>query len=326
MFVGLMFGVFACALWGLVYMIPLWLSAYDPMLIALARYTIFGAFSAVLLCFQRESLRKMTRSDWGSALALGVVGNLFFYWLLASAVQLAGAPIAGAFTAMIPICVAVVANLRARRHGQAVAWRRLAFPLTLVALGMICLNWTELSYFLASSDEPPSGFWLGVFFAFLSLIVWTWYPISNAEWLIRHRGQLSATFWTAAQGAAALPAAALGLVWWIAAAPSVEAVFAPTPEHFLIGTLILGLICSWLAICFWNAMSQRLTPALGGQMIIFETIFAVIYAHIMRHALPTPLMSTGMTLLLIGVFLSVRVFQRVASKSGEVDLSRETEH
>ena len=56
-------------------------------------------------------------------------------------------------------------------------------------------------------------------------------------------------------------------------------------------------------------MSQRLPRALGGQMIIFETIFAVIYAHIMREQMPTMLMSIGMVLLLVGVFMSVRVFQ-----------------
>lgn len=79
-------------------------------------------------------------------------------------------------------------------------------------------------------------------------------------------------------------------------------------DTFFIGVLFLGIVCSWLAICFWNDMSRRLTPALGGQMIIFETIFAVIYAHIMRQALPTTLMSVGMVLLLAGVFASVRVF------------------
>lgn len=50
-------------------------------------------------------------------------------------------------------------------------------------------------------------------------------------------------------------------------------------------------------------------------MIIFETIFAVIYAHIMRQALPTTLMSVGMVLLLAGVFASVRVFHRTEIKA-----------
>lgn len=78
MFIGIIFGIIACALWGLVYIIPLWLSTYDPMLIALARYTIFGLFSAVLLVFNGKYLTQVSKKDWISATALGVVGNLFF--------------------------------------------------------------------------------------------------------------------------------------------------------------------------------------------------------------------------------------------------------
>lgn len=227
---------------------------------------------------------------------------------------MAGAPIAGAFTAVIPISVAIVANTTARQHGVGVPWSSLVFPLSLVAAGMVCLNWTEFSYFLANSNEPPAGFWLGVFYAFLSLLVWTWYPISNANWLIAHP-KISPMFWTAAQGAATLPTAAIGLAAYAGMAESTSSLWEPTPAHFFIGVLFLGIVCSWLAICFWNDMSRRLTPALGGQMIIFETIFAVIYAHIMRHALPTTLMSVGMVLLLAGVFASVRVFRRTEIKA-----------
>lgn len=139
MFIGIIFGIIACALWGLVYIIPLWLSTYDPMLIALARYTIFGLFSAALLVFNGKYLTQVSKKDWISATALGVVGNLFFYWLLASAVQLAGAPIAGAFTAVIPISVAIVANSSARRRGAGVPWSSLVFPLSLVAAGILCI-------------------------------------------------------------------------------------------------------------------------------------------------------------------------------------------
>lgn len=78
MWIGIFFGMIACALWGLVYIIPLWLSSYDPMLIALARYVFFGFFSAILLVFNGKYLTQVTRKDWISATALGVVGNLFF--------------------------------------------------------------------------------------------------------------------------------------------------------------------------------------------------------------------------------------------------------
>ena len=75
MFIGIIFGIIACALWGLVYIIPLWLSTYDPMLIALARYTIFGLFSAVLLVFNGKYLSQVSKKDWISATALGVQFN-----------------------------------------------------------------------------------------------------------------------------------------------------------------------------------------------------------------------------------------------------------
>ena len=107
----------------------------------------------------------------------------------------------------------------------------------------------------------------------------------------------------------------IGLAVYAAMTKSSTSLWEPTPTHFFIGVLFLGIVCSWLAICFWNDMSRRLTPALGGQMIIFETIFAVIYAHIMRQALPTTLMSVGMVLLLAGVFASVRVFHRTEIKA-----------
>ena len=76
MFIGIIFGIIACALWGLVYIIPLWLSTYDPMLIALARYTIFGLFSAVLLVFNGKYLTQVSKKDWSYCLRRG--GKSFF--------------------------------------------------------------------------------------------------------------------------------------------------------------------------------------------------------------------------------------------------------
>ena len=68
---------------------------------------------------------------------------------------------------------------------------------------------------------------------------------------------------------------------------------------------------SWVGIIFWNAMSQRLPTALGGQMIVFETIFAVLYAHVLRGAWPAWNMTAGIVLLLAGVLLALKVFRGV---------------
>ena len=57
-------------------------------------------------------------------------------------------------------------------------------------------------------------------------------------------------------------------------------------------------------------MSQRIPTALAGQMIVFETLFAVVYAHILRLEWPVWSMTAGMVLLVLGVLLSLRVFYR----------------
>ena len=56
-------------------------------------------------------------------------------------------------------------------------------------------------------------------------------------------------------------------------------------------------------------MSQKLPSALGGQLIVFETIFSVIYAHVWRAEWPTWSMTIGMVMLLVGVVASLRAFR-----------------
>ena len=41
MLAGLLFGIAACAIWGLIYIIPILLPEYSPILISSVRYTIY---------------------------------------------------------------------------------------------------------------------------------------------------------------------------------------------------------------------------------------------------------------------------------------------
>jgi hypothetical protein len=43
---------------------------------------------------------------------------------------------------------------------------------------------------------------------------------------------------------------------------------------------------------------------------VFETIFAVTYAHILRCEIPSPMLSLGVVSLIAGVLVSLRAFQR----------------
>ena len=63
MILGVLLGVAAGALWGLIYIAPLLLPEYNPVLIALGRFIAFGVVSLPCLLFFRQELRKFTRAD-----------------------------------------------------------------------------------------------------------------------------------------------------------------------------------------------------------------------------------------------------------------------
>ena len=79
---GVLFGIAACMIWGCVYVAPLILPDYSPVHIAMMRYLVFGMLAAGLAVPEWRELKFYSTADWRRALALGIVGNIFYYWLL----------------------------------------------------------------------------------------------------------------------------------------------------------------------------------------------------------------------------------------------------
>ena len=311
MFLGFLYAVIACAIWGLIYIFPLILPEYNPVMIASARFAVYGLACLAFVPFQIEELKKLTRSDWLFAMRLAFFGSLVYYWSLVMSVQLSGAPIAGMLMCWIPVLVAVVSNLRNKKRGVSVPWSKLSIPLALILSGMVIANWTEFTYAVHEQSASPMQFWMGVGFGVLSLLLWTWYPIRNADWLLANKTK-GPKVWATAQGLAILPFTLLGFVFvsmWLE--PPQVGMLGPQPLKFVAVMLVAGIVCSWVGAAFWNAMSERLPTALAGQLIVFETIFSVIYALMWRQAWPTLSMSIGMVMLLLGVLAALRVFRNV---------------
>ena len=308
MFLGFSFGVLACAIWGLIYIVPLLLPGYDPVQMASARFAVYGLACVLMIPWQINGLRQLTRSDWLQAWRLAFFGNFIYYWSLTTSVTLSGAALAGMCMAWIPVLVAVIANWRARRLGQGVSWRALIVPLSFIMLGMITANWTEFTYITERSGSETE-FFMGLACGVFSLLLWTWYPLRNADWLIANPRK-SPKVWATVQGICLLP---FGLVTYAVYSYThmSESVgfFGPDPMALLWVSLMAGVLCSWIAISFWNAMSQRLPPALSGQMIVFETIFSVLYAHLWRLQWPTWTMTLGMIMMIVGVLAALRTFR-----------------
>ena len=320
LFTGTLYALAAGLMWGLVFIAPTILSEYPAALLTVGRYLAFGLIALPLAWWNRNRLAELGRADWLEALKLSAIGNLLYYLCLAAAIQRAGGPLPTMIIGTLPVVIAIVSNLRGsaavRARDGRLPWAQLAPSLLLIAAGIGCVNQAELQHLQQTGSIDFGRYAVGALLALAAVACWTWYPIRNADWLRAHADR-SASAWATAQGLATLPLALLGyaLLWgwtaWFGAATETalempDMPFGPRPWTFVGLMLAIGLFASWLGTLCWNEASQRLPPALAGQLIVFETVAALAYAFVLRMQLPQPLTLAGVALLMAGVVLALR--------------------
>jgi drug/metabolite transporter (DMT)-like permease len=311
----------ACALgaglaWGLVFVAPVMLPGYPAATLSVGRYAAFGLIALALAWPAREPLRRLTRADWAEAARLSLVGNLLYYGCLAAAIQTAGVPLPTMLIGTLPLVIAVVSNLSERT----LPWARLAPSLAVIATGIALVNHAELERLREASPDAGPQLLLGTALALGAVACWTWYPIRNARWMRANPGFSPAT-WATAQGLTTLPLALAGwglVALWHAAWPlragpgggAFDFPFGAQPWAFLGLMSAIGLAASWLGTLLWNQASRLLPTSLVGQMIVFETLSALAYGFAWRGEPPSGGAAAGIALLVLGVVIGVRTFQR----------------
>lgn len=328
---GLACALGAGLLWGVVFIAPVLLPGYPAVYLSAARYFAFGLITLVLAMFDWKQLKALSKADWFAALELSLIGNLLYYSCLAAAIQIAGAPLPTMIIGALPVVISVCSNL----HQASMPWNKLMAPLTLIGIGIGLVHrdeWNHLSG-LGVQSTVGTQFLIGGILSVAAVACWTWYPIRNSRWLTL-RPSINSSTWANAQGLATLPLAFLavcvmglaqggafskssGLDWrpfpQIAAEDSViNALLGPTPMLFLGLMLGLGLGASWVGTLLWNRASQLLPASLMGQLIVFETLAALLYAFIHRGVWPGTLTWVAIILLIAGVVLGVRAFRNQA--------------
>lgn len=320
MWKGTLYALAAGLMWGLVFVSPLLLPEYPPALQSVGRYLAFGLIALPLGWLDRRALRQLRRADWREALKLAAVGNLLYYLCLASAIQLAGAPLPTMIIGTLPVVIAITANLRDAHRDGRLPWLALLPSLALIALGIACVNRAELSALQQPSAQELWRYARGALLAGGAVLCWTWYPLRNADWLRQHPERSPRT-WATAQGLATLPLAVAGyaVLWLVmkAGGQPFALPFGPRPWHFIGLMAAIGLFASWLGTLCWNAASQRLPTAVAGQLIVFETLAALSYAFVLRGHAPGPLTLLGVALLVAGVAWAVRIRPRPVALGAE---------
>ncbi|OCS49110.1 DMT family transporter [Ralstonia pickettii] len=305
--IGVLCALLAGAMWGMVFIAPRALPAFSPWELTLGRYLAYGVIAAIAAGpILPRIARKMTRADCLALARQSGSGNLVYYVLLAFAVQLAGVAPSSLIIGILPITVTVLGR---RDHG-AVPLSRLSWPLLVVAAGIVCINVDLFGHQATAAAANVRPIWqriAGIACAAGALCSWTWYAVDNARHLQRNP-HFSSNEWSALYGissgmlSAALATAALLTVGtgWMHTGGRIWGTFWAVNAAVALGASLIGNN-------LWNIASRRLPLTLSGQMIVFETLFALAYGFVYDGRWPRPLEIAAIALLILGVGWSVRL-------------------
>jgi len=313
---GVAASVTAGACWGLVFLAPKLTPGFLPIELSAGRYLAYGLIAALLIApGWRRVVRTLGWREWRALIWLSFMGNIFYYLCVAKAVQTGGIAMTSLVVGLLPLTVTLVGS----RDRDALPLRRLLPSLVLGLAGLLCISWHALT-------QPGPGSWVGLLCALGALVAWTMYAVANSRWLGRLES-VSAHDWSLLTGVVtgvealllAVPAFMVGAgthaadEWW----------------RFIGVVSAVALLCSVLGNGLWNYASRMLPLTMIGQMIVFETLFALLYGFLYEARLPGPLEWLAMALLAGGVWSCTAAHRPRAATVRDLDedaLSSHTAH
>ena len=299
---GIFYGSLAGAVWGLVFLSPALLPDFSPLLLSCGRFLMYGVIALLIgLPMARSLLCKLSLEDLMALTRLSLTGNIVYFILLAAAVQRIGIAPTSLVIGVLPLTI----TLLGRKEADAPALSHLFWPLLTVMAGIVCINLEALLGDGAQS-QPLSERVLGMVYAVLALACWSWFATDNARCLKRQT-HFNSNEWSLLTGV--ITGLLAGGIWLAAELLGLTAVQIELPaerwQSFWLVNLVLAVVASWLGYTFWNASTRRLPLTLSGQMVVFETLFALVYGFVYLQRLPTLLEGVAILLLLGGVCAAV---------------------
>lgn len=307
---GILLVFSACFVWGLIFVIPGLMIGFSSLEIALGRYFFLGITSCVLLLIKGwHTWQKFSWPIWRQAISYALIVNVIYYFSLVTGLLYSSPSVIALLLGVSPITITFYGNWRQKEC----SYQQLIFPCILIGCGLICVNW---SAFTSLPTEASWKYGFGLLCGFLSLIIWNWYVIANADFLKKNPA-VSSSDWSTLIGVATFLWVVIICFILLFIAPAEDLrkylVLDSSLVSFILGGLVLGLVCSWLGSYFWNVGSQALPISLAGQLTIFETIFGLIFVYLLEQRLPNIIELMGILTILGGVTLSMMRFNKSAS-------------
>lgn len=294
---GVACGVAAGALWGMVFLAPNMAPGFSAAQLSAGRYLAYGAIAAALAAPRwRALVAKLNRRDWIALVWLGLAGNIIYYIFLTYAVRLAGAMAASFIVGLLPVAITIVGS----REKGAVRLSALAPSLVLAVIGVGLIATSATSAGVAADWRDRA---IGLACAFGALASWALFAVGNARRMAR-LPQLSSNDWSLL----------LGIVSGAEALLLAVPAFAVPGQHdsdawlrFLAVSFGVALTASVIGNAFWNGASRRLPMTLMGQMVIFETLFALFYSFLWDARWPSLTEIAAIAALISAVFWCTRL-------------------
>lgn len=306
---GVAYGAGTGALWGLVFLAPELAGQFSPLLLTIGRYLSFGLIAAALIAPRWRSLVvRIPRRQWLNLGWLALTGNTLYYILLSSAVQSGGIAMTSLVIGFLPVAVTIIGS----RDQGAVPLKKLLPSLLLCALGTICIGGQALG---GDTAGPFAQQLFGLLCAIGALASWTVFAVGNARCLAQV-GHVSSHDWnllmgllTGAQSLLLIPVALVfetadhGIGDW---------------AQFMAVSVGVAVLASILGNVFWNRMSRLLPLTLVGQMILFETLFALVYGLLWEQRLPALLEVVALVCVVLSVLTCLAAHRGAAIRSDAV--------
>jgi drug/metabolite transporter (DMT)-like permease len=303
---GVIFALSACFIWGLIFIVPQFMSGFSAIEVTLGRYLFYGLVSSLIFCKSKlQGSCKYSRSYWVKALYFSLVSTIGYYTFVVLALRYSTPAICALILGVAPIVIAFYGNWKQKET----TFRSLIAPSLLILLGLVIINIPHLR-----DTASPSSYVLGLLCSLLALFAWSWYVVANSRFL-KQNPKMRSSDWSTLIGVATL--------FWVVLFAIVLGLFSENQLHlekyftfnselarFLIGSAILGLLCSWVGAFLWNRASLNLPVSLAGQLTIFETVFGVIFVYILERHLPPVTEAVGIGILLVAIIYGIRQFAR----------------
>lgn len=298
---GIAAGLGAGAFWGTTFVAPLVAPGFSSVDYTAGRFVACGLFSVVWMLWQTLRMPVGQRAgQWpdmaqaGAALWLSVLGYTGYYLLLVYGIADAGAALPALIIGTLPVWMMLLGK-PAHLH-----WAALLPGLVLTAAGMLLMM-------DATADEVDAAgaghFWRGVLLAIAAMLSWLAFGLLNARW-IRHHPAVKSTAWANWLGMAA---GVGGLLLWAGwGSPWRVLTGSAGWGTFLFVCAFTGIGSAWIAAVLWNVASRRLSTSLAGQLVVSETVFALLYAFAWSGDWPAPVQLLACLLFVAGILASIR--------------------